>query len=1260
MRSKAGERMARNGKGAWRNPGELSSLNKKFPWSSAYRLRHTLELIAVLVLVFAACSASHALRVVKIGIYENKPLQFAAEGDASRGLFVDIADSIGRQEGWTIEYVPGSWTRCLERLDRGEIDLMGAIAYSKQRAERFDFTNEVVLSNWGVVNRLIILQLQPDSKVNRTPILFGPQEIKFAVKRGRNADLIEAIDRRLAPMKRQPHSVYYQSLDRWLEVGTSAEPAISRAALWALGGAGLVILLFFAISLLLKYQVTVRTRSLRLKNEALESEIAERARAETALRRSEKKYRALFEGSNDAIVMTAFDGTILDSNPAAESLSGYGLDELKNMNASRLYVNPADRDLFRDIMEKDGAAWDFEVKLRHKDGQERECLLNSSLWKSDEGDVLGFQTILRDITARKEAERALKRAHDDLEERVEARTAAVTQANTRLQEEISEREQAEAALRKSERQLRVITDNIPAYIAYVGMDDLRYSFVNQQFVQNFEVPREEIIGKHIRDIIGESNYRFALEYIERVKSGEPASYVNVFELETGKCWINVNYVPDFDETGKVRAIVVLSHDVTDLKQVEEDLQKKTHDLGERIKELNCLYGISKLAERSDLAHDETFQGVVDLIPPSWQYPDITCARIVVNGREFRTENFATPASSQSADILVHGQAVGYVEVGYQEEKPGAGEGPFLAEERTLLDAIAEQLGRIVDRLQAEEKIREQNQFLTDILASLSYPFYVVNSDTYSIEMANSAAADAGIFVGLPCYRAAYGREELCNGQQGPCPLEEVKKTKRPARVEHKQVTEDGTTKYVDVYAYPIMDRDRNVKQVIEYWHDITEKKQAEEALKTAYRRLNQIIEFLPDPTFVIDRQGRVSAWNRAIAELTGVPSEDIIGKGDYEYALPFYGTRRPLLLDLAREWDESYRDKYLSVKRHDDGVLVSESYHPNLKGGMYLAGTARVLSDADGQPVEAIESLRNITEVKLAEKALTESERRLAQIIEFLPDATMVIDAEGTIIAWNQAMEELTGIEASNMLGKGNYEYAVPFYGQRRPVMIDLVMDYDREAASQYHSMRREGNRLVSETFLTDFQGRGPTWLWNVAAPLYDEEGQVVGAIEVIRDVTDRKQAEEAVRESQEQFALFMDIMPHGVFIKDESSSVIYVNQYMKDLFDAERWIGKDAYEAFPSHLELAEAMMKDDRSALARGRSTVEETMCDKYGNERVFETTKFRIPRGDKPPLLGGIGLDITDRVRAREALRRERRAIQDPLQGIKRNRGALLFTP
>ena len=154
----------------------------------------------------------------------------------------------------------------------------------------------------------------------------------------------------------------------------------------------------------------------------------------------------------------------------------------------------------------------------------------------------------------------------------------------------------------------------------------------------------------------------------------------------------------------------------------------------------------------------------------------------------------------------------------------------------------------------------------------------------------------------------------------------------------------------------------------------------------------------------------------------------------------------------------------------------------------------------------------DISEHKAAEKALAQSERRLADIISFLPDSTFVIDLEGRVIAWNRAMEEMTGVLAGDIIGRGDYEYAIAFYGERRPILIDLALKPDIGKEHRYYPMvRREGDAIFGETDYARPAGK-PVVLWGKATPHYDEKEEVAGAIESIRDITDRKRAEEELK----------------------------------------------------------------------------------------------------------------------------------------------------
>lgn len=138
---------------------------------------------------------------------------------------------------------------------------------------------------------------------------------------------------------------------------------------------------------------------------------------------------------------------------------------------------------------------------------------------------------------------------------------------------------------------------------------------------------------------------------------------------------------------------------------EFELRALVHNLSERVKELNCLYGISKLVEERNISLDKILQGVVDLIPPSWQYPEVTCACIKLKNHQFKTANFWETSWKQAETIMVNGERFGTIEVYYLEGKPESDEGPFLKEERNLIHVVAERLGHIIEHRLAENSLQ---------------------------------------------------------------------------------------------------------------------------------------------------------------------------------------------------------------------------------------------------------------------------------------------------------------------------------------------------------------------------------------------------------------------------------------------------------------------------------------------------------------------------------------------------------------------------
>lgn len=177
----------------------------------------------------------------------------------------------------------------------------------------------------------------------------------------------------------------------------------------------------------------------------------------------------------------------------------------------------------------------------------------------------------------------------------------------------------------------------------------------------------------------------------------------------------------------------LQQRVAELEASEAERKRLEHTLGERAKELQCLYDISQIAEKSGITLDQLYQEVVNVLPPSWQYPEITYARITITGKKFEAQNFGDTEWKQSSGIIVHGVRVGAIEVGYLEERPELDEGPFMQEERLLINAVAERLGRITERKQAEETIR--NLAYYDTLTGL--PNRALFSDRIDMALAHA-------------------------------------------------------------------------------------------------------------------------------------------------------------------------------------------------------------------------------------------------------------------------------------------------------------------------------------------------------------------------------------------------------------------------------------------------------------------------------------------------------------------------------------------
>ena len=152
---------------------------------------------------------------------------------------------------------------------------------------------------------------------------------------------------------------------------------------------------------------------------------------------------------------------------------------------------------------------------------------------------------------------------------------------------------------------------------------------------------------------------------------------------------------------------------------DEELEQLSHRLRGRIKELNCLYDISSFRDATDFSLDAILQAVIDFIPPAFQYPEITCARINFDRYDFMTKNFKDTKWKLAHEITVNNEQIGILEVCYLEKKPALDEGPFLKEAKNLIRAIAESIAKIVEREWAEVEIRKYRNHVEKLIKNSS-------------------------------------------------------------------------------------------------------------------------------------------------------------------------------------------------------------------------------------------------------------------------------------------------------------------------------------------------------------------------------------------------------------------------------------------------------------------------------------------------------------------------------------------------------------
>jgi len=707
------------------------------------------------------------------------------------------------------------------------------------------------------------------------------------------------------------------------------------------------------------------------------------------------------------------------------------------------------------------------------------------------GTIVGGMEITLNITDRIQAERKLTQYRDHLEDLVEQRTLELSQINNRLAREIEERIHTENELRKNEEKYRTILDNIG--YGYFEIDLAgNLTFFNNAICYILGYHEDELVGMSNRAYTSEETARSLYKFFNEIYcTGKPATIMEfeILRKDGHARFIELSASLIRDPQDQAIGFRGIARDATERKIVQQKLQESENSYRTIFDTTGTAMMIVKADNTISLVNREfgelTGYSKEEIIGTSWVR--FVAPKDQVKMRKYhhlrRIDPESAPRNYEFTLIDRHGTQKDIVITVALIPGTGISVASFL--DSTTHKRLSKALADSESRFRA---LVEQS--LVGVYIFDGTYFLYVNEAFAKI----FGSKRSNLITGVNPLEYIHPEDRL--QVESYLRWWQLKSNIDFANFDFRVTREDGSTVFVEVFGRPLEIEEQTV--IIGTVVDITKRKQAEEM----YMKYEHILSTVDDPMSFIDKDYVYRAVNDAYLKNFDRPREGIIGHSIAEL----------MGKDIFEQEIRPYIDESLNGKRVQyEGWF----YYPKL-GKRYVLINYYPFSDENGIISGIAATSRDITDRKVAEEAMQESERRLADIINFLPDATFAIDLGGSVIAWNRAIEEMTGITAEDMLGKGNYEYSIPFYGHRRPILIDLVLTPDKEIENKYVFLWKEKDVRFVETDILHLRGK-QHYMWAKASPIYDLSGNVVGAIESIRDITTRKQAEEALRTREQE-----------------------------------------------------------------------------------------------------------------------------------------------
>jgi PAS domain S-box-containing protein len=423
-------------------------------------------------------------------------------------------------------------------------------------------------------------------------------------------------------------------------------------------------------------------------------------------------------------------------------------------------------------------------------------------------------------------------------------------------------------------------------------------------------------------------------------------------------------------------------------------------------------------------------------------------------------------------------------------------------------------------------LRESEALQRILLDSLPAGVAIVDPFTRLIERVNDHAAalfgaSAEHLVGHQCHSL------LCAENEGACTLCDLGKTVNKS--ERQMLRMDGSR-------LPIMKTVKRIllngqEKLLECFVDVSERNRAEETLLASQRKLADIIDFLPDATFAVDKEGRVIIWNKAIEKITNIPAGEMIGKGDYAYAIPFYGAARRLLVDLVFEDPEKIDEQSPDITREGE-TLSAEGFCRAVynNNGAWFFAQASPLHDQFGNIIGAIENLRDITEHKRADEQL----RKLWRAVEQSPATIVITDTTGKIEYVNQKFAELTGYTPGEAVGKN-----------------PRILKTEHTPREQYAKLWN--TILAGDEWRGEFQNKKKNgelyWESATISPILNERGETTHFLAIKEDITEHKQMQVQLEQSLSLLRATLESTADGILVVDSNGRFTSYNHKFQEMW---------------------------------------------------------------------------------------------------------------